>query len=371
MKMKKTFLTLLAVLSTALLFSCDNGGDDPTPVPGEGDLVISASVSKAPTGIEVYLMATMGGVDITSSTSFVNTTDGAENALPSSSFVSATTGDYTFKAIYQGETSVNEISVSIVDPLPAYARTVALFRYTGTWCVFCPGMSTPVHQIEQQYPGSYHDIAIHVEQEGGTNPSPDQRAVALYTQAGYYYVEKHNINSFPSLIVNDDPLFAVSSRTTTAIINASKASVNNNPYAAGIKLSTSKSGNSVKVDAEVMPVVGGNYRLHVALLLDGFKYEQTGGSEGYTQSNVLYQFFQSDVAGEDLGALEMGKAVTKSYTADISKAIATAEASGEDIGYEIVAWVSSIATDSKYYSVNNLAACPLGESVDYRFENLD
>ncbi len=362
--MKRSILTLFSVLLSTLLVACNGTGNEPAPeepTPGNTAIVISASASTVSLGSEITFTVAMNGADVTSESTIVNTTGGSEVELPAgtNTYAASAAGTYTFRAKYNGEMSGNEVSVVYGEPSKQFYRRHALFRATGSWCPWCPMMSDAVHAAEVAEPGKYQDIALHYEYPGDAQVMMSAASSALITEL--------NPSGFPTLYIDYNSIYTLSNSSASAssIKTISGLSEKGNPTAAGIKLVTAMdASNQVTVDVEMTFTESDEYKLCVALLVDGFNFPQKDGNitdPNYIQSNVLYAFLQSSTDGENIGAVNMGDVVTKSYTYDFSSVTSLPEGTT----YKIAAWVKRVPKSGSKYTVNNIATCALGETLDY------
>ncbi len=296
-------------------------------------------------------------IDVTDGAKVINVTTGDTLEGNKVSFKEEMTCE--FQAFFKGKLSANKAKVQGAKPTLSdiFYRQHVLFDFTGTWCGNCPAMVKAIKYAMRDYP----DRLLPIEAHSGDKLQSDESG-ALVKQFG--------VDAFPSIIVDaSHNYFHIGGGVTpNRIITSSKESLSENPTVGGIKLDTHLDGNNqITVEVEVSVSQTNEYKLAVALLVDGYNYDQSGVESGKgSQNHVLHAFLQSKVSGDTLGELEKGKKVEKTYTYDFEDL----DNMPFDITKEnckIMAYILNKLADGTY-QINNAAICDLGANVDYRYE---
>ena len=296
----------------------------------------------------------------------INVTDGAK-------IINLITGDtlqgntvslneemtYEFQAFFKGKLSSNKVEIRGAKPVLSdkYYRQHVLFDFTGTWCSACPGMLQAIKCAVRDYPDRLLPIEVH---------SGDK----LQNEASEAHVKQFGIEAYPSLIIDSssDYFYKGSATSSNAIISSSKRSMQDNPTVSGVKMDTHiDDNNQITTEVEVSVDQANEYKLCVALLVDGFEYDQSGSMAGKSsQNHVLWGYLQSKASGDPLGQLEKNSKISKTYTYDFSD-LAELPYGITKQDCHIIAYILNKQDDGAY-QINNATSCSLGASVDYRYE---
>ncbi len=350
---------LLSLVALVLLASCSS---DPSSLDSIYDKTLpqifsNKSIVNIDENEEVTFTVEYLDIDVTDGAKVINVTTGDTLQGNTVSFEEEMTCE--FQAIFKGKLSANKAKVLGAKPTLSdiFYRNHVLLDFTGTWCSNCPAMLKTIKYAIRDYPDRLLPIEVH----SGDKLQSDE-SVALVKQFG--------VDAFPSLMVDaSHNYFHIGGGTTSnRIITSSKESLNENPTVGGIKLDTDiDSNNQITVEVEVSVSQDNEYKLAVALLVDGYEYDQTGVVSGKgSQNHVLHAFLQDKVSGDSLGELEKGQKVEKIFTYDF-------EALGElPFGItkedcKIMAYILNKQADGTYL-INNATICDLGANVDYRYE---
>ncbi len=363
---KRFFYILTSILSLGLIGSIVSCGPAEEGTDGLR-LVMSKSRVNIDVAESIEFTVKLDGVKIEDGFSIINTTGGGYIPLEGTTFTPLRTGSYEFIASYQGDLSPVAKLEAYSEANPGgefYKRSVA-FKYTGAWCVACPNMTSAITAVQNQEKDRLIAMSFHYN---------DQLENDYFFQIYANYKSEPD-GAFPYVYVDldRDHQFG-NSGAHASLLNAIADSRDNNPAGMGLKLTTSiNESDLITVDFEGIVSRDNQYKLVVGLLLDGFKYSQTGASDpNYTQDHVFSHIFNDgNILGEDLGELKAGEKISNTYTYTFDyKSYFDNLGFGQTIeDCTIVAFVLNHRGDG-VYTVNNATSCKLGESVDFEYEKI-
>lgn len=292
------------------------------------------------------------GVDVTGQSKIVNITDGKYEVLDSNVFVTYRPSTYKFCAVYDFKTSdpVTVVAATSGGVTDDYLRGVCILKFTGTWCSYCPLMSTAIEQAAESYPGRLTVIEAH---------SDDALSCGSESQMKSAF----NVTGFPT-VVTDFRMSSLTTQQNAALLKKQiQKSLDEYPATCGIKVTTAldEAGTKVNIDCEVKITSPNKYRLNAALLLDGVVASQSGSNDpNYTHNNIYKGFFSGSMTGDDLGDCTAGQKCSKHYELKVEK--------GADLSnYRVAVFVTKRTADGAY-NINNIVNCHLGSSIDYQYE---
>ncbi len=319
--------------------------------------------------IEIYLTSQAINIDQSESTTFsvmlngvedisdeaqiINITDGGYEVLKSLDFTTFKPGIHTFFATYGSLTS-SQISLSANSESnlsSTYYRRNVVFKFTGTWCTYCPAMSTAIDLAKYKYPDRLIEIAVH-------------NSDALAVEAGDEIKSYCDIPGLPSVSIDMNKDYTFTTSSSSLIVDNALKSLEENPTAAGIQVETSIDSGKLNIDIEATFTADGEYKIAAALLQGGFNYEQSGTSDtSYRQNHVLRGFFQTNPLGDSIGEMVKQQKYEQHYEYTLPSSITDEELEQSSV---VVYILNNIG--NAVYVVNNAAECTLGESSPYQFE---
>ncbi len=306
----------------------------------------------------VTFTVTYDGEDVTTEAEVLNKTDNTPLALTDGvfSFSTTTEGTYEFVATY-GEYTAAPVTITAVaaggasfDVNKTPYRYALITKATGTWCPYCPGAATAIHQVEGNYPDRMVEIALHYDDTYECRP---------YVRN---YCMHYNVDGFPNVMV-DLNLEKQTISTASAILRFVKNSVEEVPTVVGIAATSKVEGGKAAVSVKVGAKEPGEVQLMVALVEDGIIGYQSNGGSNYEHNCTLRDASADLYTGDYLGELTKGQEVTKEYEFDLNATwnvenlrVVAYAVTGTKVGGEIKRFV------------NNAVSCPINGSVDYRYE---
>lgn len=348
-KMKTRLKIWSLALLGVLLGSCHGQTDDEVEV----QLVPSQTTINADGEQSVSFQVLYGASDVTVESN-IYLTSHPELGWSGNSFSTTEAGTYKFQAVYRDQPSQEvEITALAVEKVESrFERHICVMDLTGTWCSFCPeGYRKLNYYVTRPYwKDVVHMLAIH-DNTSGEDPMGLPLASTL--------LNDFKLVGFPSFITDLRDSGSLTDNVDD-IEPSFERSEEQYPACSDVKIATSLSGTSLSVDVTLFAEMAGEWRTTVFLVEDGIVAPQADGSmitEDYTHNHVARQLLSISWRGEGLGQLSAESEGSKSYTATLA----------EDWVAEKM-YVMALAIDSDGY-VNNVAVCPLGESVDYKYLN--
>lgn len=231
-----------------------------------------------------------------------------------------------------------------------FERHICVMDLTGTWCSFCPeGMTKLKFYIQkEEWKDIVHLLALHDNTQG-----EDPMGLALTSDV----MKKYGNYGYPMFVTD----LRDSGSLTEHIANIAPSferSLEEYPACSDVKIATTISGEELSVDVALFPEVAGEWKASVFLVEDGIVAAQKDGSlthDDYPHDHVARAVVSKYWMGDSLGTLAAEQEATKSYTITLDE-----EWNRENM------YVMALSVDSNGY-VNNVAVCPLGESVDYKY----
>ena len=309
--------------------------------------------------VPVTFSVTDGGVNVTSAAEIWEMVSGEPAVrLDNTTFTPSEAGTYYFAAKHNEMFSA-QVKIDAYSSAECKSEGHDFFRrhivldFTGTWCVNCPRMAEAVHQASQT--GEFYDrmidVAVHWTDE-------------FMIKEGEALVDKWNYKQLPYVVVDMDKSTEVNGKQTQSefIMTGLRKTGGYFAHPCGVKVSTCVEGESLNVDAEVTITETGSYNICALLLRDGVVAPQKNGAENYVHSSILIGSLSgaidSGVALGD-GELSAGSVVNHSFSCELSKI--------EDFeNTRVVVYV--MQSHNGVNVVNNATQCPVGSSVEYRYE---
>lgn len=266
-------------------------------------------------------------------------------------FTSISDGTYTIKAMYEGEYCQNEVTVTSKNrsAYELFHKNVLIYRFTATWCQFCPSMTVALDKINDWS----EDHSIVMEFHGNDQYTFD--AISSYAN------EIYGTKGFPYCIYS----LAQESgkRTVNDIQRAIKSVLVDYPAKTGIKGSASVQDGGVVVNATVKASAEGEYDLVMAVLKDDCK--PSAPADGSTVYEDEYDDVIVGITGNFKNMSSERFSLGKNEEKQVRKEIAEFPVS--DPGkYEVILY-TLVKTEEGKTVVDNAVSIPLGESVDYRY----
>ncbi len=263
-------------------------------------------------------------------------------------------GEYTFQAIYNDNAS-EEVVVTATEPvgehISRFDRHVCIMELTGAWCSNCPEGYRSLKGLlaAPGRKGKVHVMALH-DGTGGADPMalPQTNIIDSYFKIG----------AFPGFVTDMRDAGLLSADGIMNLVPSIDTSFDEYPAHCDVKVATVLTDSELSVDVTLFAELAGSYAVSAWLLEDGVVGPQLDGSIQYDEWNhehVVRKLLNENWKGDDMGTMSAEGEKTKSYTCTIS-----AEWNVENLS------IMALAIDANGY-VNNVAVCPVGENVDYKY----
>lgn len=179
------------------------------------------------------------------------------------SFSSIDNGTYTIEGMYLGKPCQAPVQVKVVNrsKYETFSKKVAFYRFTATWCGYCPQMTTALQKIDNYTRDHMVIMAFHGDTDFGVKEGKNYISDILRSQFG--------LDGYPSAVYS----LAKGSdkRTRNDIMDAVYDELLEHPAATGIKATTSADGDMLTVNASVKASKAGRYDLGCALVQNGLR----------------------------------------------------------------------------------------------------
>lgn len=222
------------------------------------------------------------GQDITqSATFFVN-----GSAIPGNTFSSSTAGIYEVFAQYGGSGVSPVSSFEVFIP----KRKVSYEDYTGTWCGWCPRVTSAIHTLNE-VSNNIVAIAVHNNDIMVHSETQENLLRETFNVTGFPAARMNRIHTVPQL--NEDQPEGID-----FVLNVAGTNTDNS-----IAIDTKLSGDLLKVNVKLLSENGlpADYKLVVYLYQNGLIYPQTNyfveieGSPWFGLGNPIPDFVHNEV----------------------------------------------------------------------------
>lgn len=280
---------------------------------------------------------------------FEDVTTGDYLERKTNTFTAVENGSHRFKAYYLDWES-EEVSVTAQNRknYELFYRKIAVFKMTGTWCTYCPAMTSSLKKVEESMPGRMVKMAFHSSSSTSTDPFHLSQTSTIMSRFG--------ASGFPTNIYDLKDMSI--DRNVSAIKNLLAEHIRNYPATCGIKVNAtySASASEITVNAALKSNKGGEYDLVYVLVSDGLT--ASGGNEtsyDYTVRAISNNFMSMSTDGKfTVGANQEHTAAT--FT--ISNATGLNPTTSRVVVY-------ALRKVDGAYMVDNITECPINGSIDY------
>ncbi len=232
---------------------------------------------------------------------------------------------YEIYAVAQGEdgesTTPRTVSFVAGDPF----RRALVMKFTGTWCVNCPAMSTIIDRVGESNPDRLAVVAIH-----NTDHYQFDSGVSIYNYFG--------IKTLPTVNFNYGTAQTASTTEAEKVLTNALGAMTDEPATSRIDIEATIEGGKLKVTVDTKTLDESTYKLGVVVLEDGIYEPGTSGTiDGYYHH--VSRAFLTDHLGDDL-TLDGGEAQS-SFEIEVSS-------EWESSNLHICAFTLKADTDGNY-----------------------
>ncbi|MDR1781150.1 MAG: Omp28-related outer membrane protein [Tannerella sp.] len=325
---------------------------------------------KANASEKATLKVTADGVDVTSSsTLYRKKGDGANKIADTPVFFTDEAGNYTFTAIYDGDTT-NAIAVEATYVDLVFFKQYLIWEFTSTTCDICPRLMPVIRELQAGLPGRIHRVALHM---GGKHCTS-----ALAGALGPVANALSNDDFFPSETVDLRWVEGLYPTTTKKHIQEQiDASAKNRDAAeTGMAIDSKISGTDINFTIRVKSNTQRNYSFFAFIVEDEVVHtqfvevEDDGDDDPNNNYIIDRNYIHYDVAtyvtegeprtGVSLGMVVPGQETVKTFTIHTAEINAKREVNLQNcriVGY-------TIRPDGV---LDNVIDCPVGESLYYQY----
>jgi thiol-disulfide isomerase/thioredoxin len=241
-----------------------------------------------------------------------------------------------------------------------FAKSVAFFNHTGTWCGPCGYLKPALKQIQDETGDKVVIVCFYAEKQANS-PLACDIAYGLWREI----ITAGNVDddggSIPSTFLDMRESFVGAYSSTPANYNAIMPTYNRlkgNDAKTGIAVSSKVNGNKIEVKADVRAEVDGQYSVGALLVEDNIVYAQTNQGSKYNHTNVLRANGANSIFGVDMGTITAGEGGSKNFSFDIDTKYVVDNLS-------VVVYTTRLEEGKKY--IANITKCPVNGSVGYKF----
>lgn len=345
--------------------ACSGNSDDNGEEPDNGEVTgpITLTVDKAKieangTDMATFTVTDANGKVLTTSeymknVYFEDVTTGDYLERRTNTFSAVENGTHKFKAYYLDWES-DEVSVTAQNRrnYELFYRKVGVFKMTGTWCTYCPAMTSALKKVEELMPGRMVKMAFHSSSSSATDPFHLSQTSTIMSRFG--------ASGFPTCIY-DLKVMSID-RNVSAIKQTLQSQIRQYPATCGIKVNTSynSSMGEITVNAALKSSLGGEYDLVYVLVTDGLT--ASGGNEAsydYTVRAISNNYLSMSTDGRfTVSANEEHTAATFSISNAKNLNPATSR---------VVVYALRKVDDA--YMVDNITECSINGSIDYLYND--
>lgn len=261
-------------------------------------------------------------------------------------FTSIDNGTYTIEGMYLGKACTAPVTVQAVNrsKYETFSKKVAFYRFTATWCGYCPQMTTALGKLDNFTKDHMVILAFHGDSDFG--------AVDGKNYISDIMISEYGLSGYPSCVYS----LSVGSdkRTRNDIMDAVYDELKNHPAATGIKASTKIEDGKLSIEAAVKASKDGIYDLGCFILQDGLR--ASGANEDVYNNVVSAYTGNYRSISKDAWNLKAGEEKTGlGWTFDFNQANA---------GSCRIALFTLVKDGSKA-RIDNIIELPVGSSADY------
>lgn len=231
-----------------------------------------------------------------------------------------------------------------------FKRVLAL-KFTGTWCNNCPQMTAAMKTVAADDPGRLVTIAVHLDDKFNDDENYPEN---------YILYNNWDLNKLIPITVIDyrDPC----TQSVSQLKQAINTSVSDYYATSSVAINSKLEGKKITIEVKAKFAQTGNYKIGCAITENGIIVKPSVGATDYTYNNVLRHFL-TEALCDDLGEMQAGTEITKTYTLDMDTEVIN-KAEWNTANLNVVAYILKNHGDGKDYT-NNSAECKIKGKVDF------
>lgn len=223
---------------------------------------------------------------------------------------------------------------------------------TGTWCTYCPAMTSALKKVEEIMPDRMVKMAFHASSSSATDPFHLSQTSTIMTRFG--------ATGFPTCIY-DLKVMSID-RNVSAIKQTLKDQIRKYPATCGIKVNTSYNSSSgeITVNAALKSSQGGEYDLVYVLVTDGLT--ASGGNE------TSYDYTVRAISNNYMAMSTDRRFTVKANEEHTAGTFMISGATNLNSSTSRVV-VYALRKVDDAYMVDNITQCSIDGSVDYIYND--
>ena len=258
---------------------------------------------------KVVFKVLLNGDDITDKVVIVNAD--TEQPVIDGSFSTLEPGVFKFYAV-KGDIKSNYVTITAEkgeSPIE-YKRRMIVFKFTGTWCSFCPAGGNKIdYWLDKPKYSNGQVIAFH----GGSDKEP-----MLIPETDYLFSQVFKFTGgYPAAAI-DMRDKAESTNMSTAVQEGLDRSNNEFPayFSVSVSSKTDDAKSIANVGVEVNSSVTDEYNVVVYVVENGLIYDQLMNGvtmKDYQHNHVVRRLVSKTVYGDSMGKVAAGSKAAKNY----------------------------------------------------------
>lgn len=264
-----------------------------------------------------------------------------------------TTGDE--KKTFVGEWNGHTSEPIVAGPMKFFKR-VGVLEFTGTWCNNCPDMAKYIKSAGMNLPDRIVMIAAHAfKNDPMATPYFETLANSLRAQ---------NLPS--SLLDLGKPIVGTEGTSASDMERRMRDIIENATDGCGLAIDVAEQGDNAVATVRLLSAEAMEYGIMAALVENGITgYTQTmaygqPADPNYVHDHVLREVYQDNINGVPVGNVAAGSQVSREFTFNLNNYNRS--------NCHVVVFATSVKDGRTV--VINAAECAVGESVDFKYEQL-
>lgn len=234
---------------------------------------------------------------------------------------------------------IDPVQVEVYTP-NSYKKRVAINKFTGTNCSFCPGMTEALEELKSSYP----DLIVVANHKFAGDPFNISATDPLYDSC--------RVDAVPRALFDYE--FSVNTNSVKATYTRA---ANSNHAVAGVSVSSKFENDNINITADLTFDATSEYKVVCLVSEDGLEASGTEPSGIYDH---VARAYATPTLGEYLGAVNAGSTMKKEYS--ISKKMAWKI---ENMSVVVMVLREKVNSDGqKIFTVVNANTAKVGESSE-------
>lgn len=352
--MKRMIYTLAAFAA----LSCSGGAGDPSYAP-IAPFTLSVDRNEIESDgkqVATFIITDADGKILTDNQElmakiyFKNEATGVRLSRRTKTFKSVEDGEYIFSATVSGEPCSNKVTITSSgrSKYEVFRKNVAVYRFTASWCTYCPSMTQGFERVSDWTKGRYVELAMHAA-------GSDCAFNDLVAQYGTYYYNHHGL---PSCLYDLDIIS--DARAYDEIESIIFNRITDAPATCGIQASSAYADGKLSFEAKIKSSTGGRYDIGFAVLRDNCIPSQAANEDKY--NNVVVAI-SGNYENMSVSAFDLEKDGESAASSNEMPFTVPEDAVMEDLSVVVFA----LRQNGDDVDIDNIVRFPVGGSVEYAY----